>query len=107
MTAMVDLARANGITVIVGTLPPMANNPFDGAHKPAAIIAQQNAWLAQLAQDKGLILADYHAALADGSGGFKAGLALDELHPAPQGYDAMRGVLGKAMAEAGLPPPPG
>lgn len=105
MTAMIDLARANGITVILGTLPPMKENPFDATHRSAAEIARQNAWLAQVAKEKGLILADYHAALGDGSGGFRPDLAYDVIHPSLSGYDAMHPVLERAMLEAGLQPP--
>ncbi|MFM5932120.1 MAG: GDSL-type esterase/lipase family protein [Novosphingobium sp.] len=104
MTAMVDLARANGIAVIVGTLPPMAVNPFDDDHRPVPIIAEQNRWLAQLAQEKGLVLADYHAALSMPQGGFKPGLAYDALHPDGRGYAAMRPVLDAALARVKAAP---
>ena len=98
--AMVDLARANGITVILGTLPPMKTNPFASDHRPAAIVSEQNRWLAGLAREKGLVLADYGSVLAAPDGGFKPGLGMDEIHPSPQGYAVMKPVLERALAEA-------
>ncbi|WP_310530786.1 GDSL-type esterase/lipase family protein [Novosphingobium sp.] len=100
MRAIVDLAKSNGITVILGTMPPMLKNPFDPHHLPAAVIAEQNRWLRALAQEKGLILADYHAVLASADGGFKSGLSDDGTHPTAAGYAAMRPLLDKALAEA-------
>lgn len=96
--AMVDLAQANGIAVILATLPPMAVNPVDPDHRPAGVIREQNAWLAQFAAEKGLVLADYHAALADAGGGFRPGMSLDDIHPSERGYAAMKPVLESALA---------
>lgn len=106
MRAIVDSARANGVTVILGTLPPLAKNPFDGQQRPATVIAEQNRWLRSLAQEKGLIHADYHAALAGADGGYRAGFSDDGLHPSATGYAAMRPVFDKALAEAGSVKPP-
>lgn len=100
MRAIVDSAQANGVTVILGTLPPLAKNPFDSQHRPAAIIAEQNRWLRALAQEKGLVLADYHAVLAGGDGGYKSGLSEDGTHPNAAGYAAMRPVFDKAITDA-------
>lgn len=104
MRAIVDVARAEGITVILGTLPPMARNPFDKGHRPAPVIAEQNRFLAALAKEKGAILADYHAVLAAPDGGFAQGMASDDFHLSPKGYAAMRKVLDEAVAK--LPPAP-
>lgn len=101
MRAIVDSARANGVAVILGTLPPLAKNPFDEDQRPAAVIAEQNRWLRSLAQEKGLVLADYHSALAGTDGGYKPGLSEDGIHPSAAGYSAMRPVLDAALAKAG------
>ncbi len=102
MRAIVDSARANGVTVILGTLPPLTKNPFDSQHRPSAIIAEQNRWLRSLAQEKGLILADYHAALTGAAGGYRAGFTEDGIHPSSAGYAAIRPVFNKALAEASV-----
>jgi len=106
MRAIVDSARADGVSVILGTLPPLATNPFDSQQRPAAIIADQNRWLRSLAQEKGLALADYHAALAGADGGYREGFTEDGIHPSAAGYAAMRPVFDKALAEAGSLKPP-
>ena len=100
MRAIVNAAQAEGITVILGTLPPMSRNPFDSKHRPAGIIAEQNRFLAALAKEKGAILADYHTALPGPGGGFAEGMSSDEIHLSPKGYAAMRKVLDKALLDA-------
>lgn len=106
MRAIVDSARANSVTVILGTLPPLATNPFDSQQRPAAVIAEQNRWLRALALEKGLILVDYHAVLAGADGGYKPGLTEDGTHPSAAGYAAMRPVFDRALAVAGIQAPP-
>lgn len=105
MRALVDLARAEGIAVILGTMPPLRENDYDIAHRPAPVIAEQNRWLRALAQEKGLVLADYHSVLAAADGGFKQDLSDDGTHPNAAGFAAMRPVLDKAVQQ--LPPVPG
>ncbi|WP_417597740.1 GDSL-type esterase/lipase family protein [Novosphingobium aquae] len=88
-------------------MPPLTRNPFDEDQRPAAVIAEQNRWLRSLTQEKGLVLADYHAVLAGAHGGYKPGHTEDGLHPSAAGYAAMRPVFDKALAEAGsLTPAP-
>lgn len=106
MRAIVDSARANGITVILGTLPPLTRNPFDEGQRTVAVITEQNRWLRSLAQGKGLVLADYHAVLVGTNGGYKPGLSEDGTHPNAAGYAVMRPVLDKSLADAAALPGP-
>ena len=63
--AMVDLARANGISVVIGSIPPADHFGWSPEFRPARQIAELNRWLRDYASAEGLVYADYYAALAD------------------------------------------
>ena len=62
--AMVDMARANNIAVVLGTILPAGSFSWRTGYRPASQIIALNGWLRDLAQQRGLVLADYHAAMA-------------------------------------------
>lgn len=100
ITAMLDLARANGIRVVIGAIPPAADFPWRHGLEPSAKIVRMNAWIADLAKRPGVIVADYTPVLADANGGFRAELTIDGVHPNPAGYKAMEPVAQAAIAKA-------
>jgi lysophospholipase L1-like esterase len=98
--AMVDLARANGVKVVLGSIPPAAHFYWSPTHRPAETIVEMNRWLRAYAQEKGLVYADYYTALAEPNGAFKASLANDGVHPTAAGYAVMRPIALQAIAAA-------
>ncbi|GAA0650009.1 GDSL-type esterase/lipase family protein [Brevundimonas lenta] len=99
--AMLELARANGVTVILAGLTPISGLPWTpGVQDPKGRAAELNAWLAALAAERGLIHADYGPVLADAQGGLRADYTRDGVHPVGRGYDAMRPVAVAAMNAA-------
>ncbi|MBX9885437.1 MAG: SGNH/GDSL hydrolase family protein [Novosphingobium sp.] len=100
--AMVDIARANGIAVVIGSIPPAAAFPWKPALAPAAQIRELNRWLSDFAKAQGLIFADYYAVLADATGAMKPGLSSDGVHPNAAGYALMDPVAHAALAAAAL-----
>jgi lysophospholipase L1-like esterase len=100
--AMADLAAANGISVILGSLPPFAAltwNPALGDLR--ARVRALNDWQRALAAERGLVFADYHAALPDAEGRMRAGFTRDGVHPTRRGYGAMEPVLTESLRLAG------
>ena len=98
---MVELAQLHGAAVIVGTVPPMRDFAGYKPGDPAPDIARLNARLSRLAASRGLVLADYHAALIGPDA--RRGQALftdDGIHLSREGYAAMKPVLDAALAEA-------
>ncbi len=91
--SLVDLAEAHGIAVILATLPPAERFPTRPRIAPQARIAQLNAALRELARRRGLVLADFHAALA------APGLRVDGLHPSAEGYRRLAPVVEQALAQ--------
>lgn len=98
LLAMVDIARARGVTVILGTIPPARGL---GPGDTRAAIARANEQIALLARTQpGVVLADYHAALARPDGSPREDLFLDGVHPNAAGYAAMQPVFEGALETA-------
>lgn len=99
--AMVTLAKAQGIIVILGLVPPANGDGNDDRGRTVPRIRAMNAWLAQFARENGLILADYWTPLAAPDGSLRAAFAEDGLHPNAAGFARMVPVARAALAEAG------
>jgi lysophospholipase L1-like esterase len=96
--SMAELARANGIKVMLASIPPAASFPWSPDKRPVPQIAEMNAWLKRYATANGFTYVDYHPVLATADGAMKPGLASDGVHPTPAGYAAMRPVALAAIA---------
>ena len=98
--AMIDIAKANGIRVVLSGITPakafVARPAFDMVPRIAAV----NRQLAQLARDRRVGFADYAPALANEEGGLKDALGNDGLHPNRDGYALMRPIAEQAIARA-------
>jgi lysophospholipase L1-like esterase len=105
-TTMTQLAQANGLRVILASIPPAALFPWRLGLETAAPIIALNAWLRDYAARVGAVYADYHGAMSDGRGGMRDGLAYDEVHPSEAGYAAMAPVAERALAAAAALPAP-
>jgi lysophospholipase L1-like esterase len=98
--SMAELARANGIKVILASIPPAIAFPWSPAMRPAPQITAFNAWLADYARRNGFTYVDYHAALATADGAMKPGLSTDGVHPTPAGYAIMHPIARSAIDKA-------
>lgn len=87
--SMVELAKANGIRVVLTSITPSSDFPWNRGLHPAETIRERNAWLKQYAATHGLEYADFYPGLANAEGGMKAELTVDGVHPNKQGYAAM------------------
>ena len=90
---MTELAQANGIKVLIGSVPPAKSFPWRPGLETVAPIRAINAWLEAYAKRAGATWVDYTPALADAAGAMKPGLASDEVHPTEAGYAVMESVL--------------
>ena len=88
--AMVEIARTNGIRVVLASIPPAAKFIWRPEIKPAAQIVRLNAWLREFAARERLQFIDYHSVLATSEGAMKPTFAIDGVHPNRDGYAAMR-----------------
>lgn len=100
--AMTEIAQANGIAVVLASIPPAAAFPWRPEVEPAPIIAELNAWLERYAAENDLVFVDYTDALSDLSGAMKLEFSGDGVHPNADGYAAMRPLTLAALAAAGV-----
>jgi lysophospholipase L1-like esterase len=95
--AMCQVARANGIRVVLGSVPPASKYWWRPEAQPKAAAIALNDWLRGYAGQIGAKYADYATALTDAGGNVKLDLAKDEVHPSKEGYAAMRPVAEAAI----------
>lgn len=88
--SMVEIAKANGIDVILGSIPPADRFYWNPALEPRSRIAGLNVWLRDYAAEQQIGFIDYYSALAGPAGGLRPDLGNDGVHPNRRGYDVMR-----------------
>jgi len=98
--SMVDLAKANGIRVVLCSILPVFDYPWKRGLEPAQKIVDLNKWLKDYAARSGAVYVDYFAAMVDEKLGCQAELCYDGVHPTEAGYAAMVPLVEKAIAEA-------
>jgi lysophospholipase L1-like esterase len=100
LMSMVDLAKANGIRVVLASVLPVYDYPWRPGLKPAGKIAALNAWIKEYAAKSGIVYLDYYSTMVDDRQGLKAELTFDGVHPNAAGYAVMAPLAEKAIAEA-------
>jgi lysophospholipase L1-like esterase len=98
--SMADLAKANGIRVVVASVLPAADYPWKPGMKPAPKIQKLNGWLAGYCVTHALTYLDYYTPMADDNGGMKPGLSSDGVHPTAAGYAIMAPLAQAAIDKA-------
>lgn len=93
LVAMVQLARANAIRPVVGTIPPAARFFWRPEVKPAGKIAAINCELHRAARHHRFVLVDYHSALTSTDGALVPEFGADGVHPDALGYERMEQLL--------------
>jgi lysophospholipase L1-like esterase len=94
---MAELARANGIGVILGSVTPCDHFPGRDDLHPAPTIRALNAWLKSYAAATGATFVDYGQVLATPTGAMKPGYSEDGVHPLPSAYNAMAPLVEQAI----------
>ena len=98
--SMIDVAKANGIRVIVASILPVADFPWRPGMHPAAKIQALNSWLQGYCVNHSVIYLDYYSAMADANGGMKPGISVDGVHPNAKGYAMMTPLADAAIDKA-------
>jgi lysophospholipase L1-like esterase len=87
--AMATLAKANGIQVVLASIPPAAAFPWRAGLKPTPQILEINAWLKEYARSIGGRYVDYYTLLATPEGAMQPGMTFDGVHATLPGYKAI------------------
>lgn len=91
--SMAELARSNGIKVLLCSVLPAADYPWRPGLKPAGKIAKLNAMLKDYAMQHNIIWVDFYTCMNNGSGGLKAEFTYDGVHPNLEGYKVMSKIV--------------
>ncbi|MBV8503868.1 MAG: hypothetical protein JO006_19380 [Paucibacter sp.] len=97
--AMVEIARAHGITPVLASIPPASHFFWRKEVVPAERIVRLNTWLRDYATQQSLRYVDYYSRLVGEGGALRPEFGEDGVHPNAAGYAAM-----KPLAEALLTP---
>jgi len=91
--AMVEIAKANNITVLLGGIPPTAHFSWQPNVNPVPWVAMLNGWLRDYAKRMHIQYVDYFSALVGKSGEFRPALSNDGVHPNRDGFAIMRRIV--------------
>jgi lysophospholipase L1-like esterase len=100
LASMTEIAKANGIRVVLCSVLPVYDYPWKPGLEPAPKIVALNAWMKTYALSAGAVYLDYYSAMKDARGGLPVELAKDGVHPTEAGYRVMAPLAAAAIAEA-------
>jgi lysophospholipase L1-like esterase len=100
LASMTEIARANGIRVVLSSVLPVYDYPWKPGLQPAPKIVALNAWMKRYAESVGETYLDYHSAMKDARDGLPPALATDGVHPTEAGYRMMAPLAEAAIARA-------
>ena len=100
IASMADLARANGIRVVLCSVLPVFDYPWKAGLEPAPKIMTLNAWLKQYADAHDAVYVDLHAAMQDARHGLKSEYTYDGVHASRAGYLVMSTLVEQGIAAA-------
>jgi acyl-CoA thioesterase I len=100
LASMTELAKSNGIRVVLISVLPAADYPWRKGLEPGPKIIALNAWIKQYAARVGVVYLDLHSAMSDGHGGMRPELTGDGVHPNAAGYGLMAKLTEPAIEQA-------
>jgi lysophospholipase L1-like esterase len=98
--SMAELARANGIKVVLSSVVPAYDYPWKPGLEPAPKIVALNKMIKDYADKNKIVYLDYFSAMADNRNGLPKELAEDGVHPTKAGYEIMGPLAEAAVAKA-------
>lgn len=97
--SMAELAKANGIKVIISSVLPAYDYSWKPGMEPNIKIPQLNALLKDYAFKNNILYLDYFSAMADDRNGLPLAYAEDGVHPTKKGYDVMKPLVLNAIRQ--------
>ena len=100
LASMAELAKANGIRVIMCSVLPVYDYPWKPGLEPAEKIVTLNKWIKAYASKHKCDYLDYYSSVVDDRKGMKAEYSKDGVHPNKEGYKVMELLAEKAIKKA-------
>ncbi|MEO7857211.1 MAG: SGNH/GDSL hydrolase family protein, partial [Gemmatimonadaceae bacterium] len=101
LAGMTEIAKANGIRVVLCSVLPVYDYPWKPGLEPGPKIVRLNEWIRRYALSVGEVYVDYHSVMKDSRDGLPVELAKDGVHPTEAGYRVMARVVEGGIREAG------
>ena len=106
VASMAELAKANGIRVVLSSILPVSASHTSPTGTPQTTsrpmdrIRALNGWMKKYAAAEGHIYLDYFSAMVDDKGLLREELSADDLHPNAKGYAVMGPLAEAAILQA-------
>jgi lysophospholipase L1-like esterase len=100
LASMVEIAKANGIKVVLSSVLPAYDFPWKPGMQPAEKVIALNTWIKAYAAANGCVYLNYFSSMADERHGLKAEYTFDGVHPNLAGYQVMAPLAEKAIQQA-------
>ena len=100
LTSMAEIARANGIRVVLCSVLPVYDYPWKPGLEPAPKIMALNAWMKDYAAKHNAVYVDFHSEMQDERHGMKAEYTYDGVHASEAGYRVMARIVEGGIAAA-------
>ncbi|GAA4324981.1 SGNH/GDSL hydrolase family protein [Pontixanthobacter gangjinensis] len=99
ITAMAQLAEQNRIRVILASVLPVHEYPWNPGIDPVKKIAALNKWIKDHTEANEYIYQDFYSVMADSRKGLPKKYAEDGVHPTTLGYQVMEPLALKAISK--------
>lgn len=100
LMSMAQLAKANGIKVVMCSITPANAFPWRPGINPVEKVAAVNKWMKSYAAKNNFVYVDYFVAMVDDQKGLPANLSKDGVHPTAEGYKIMESLVVPGIAKA-------
>jgi lysophospholipase L1-like esterase len=101
IASMVDVAKANGVGVVLSSVLPAFDFPWRPGMQPAEKVVQLNVWIKNFAEKNGCVYLDYFTPMADKHNALKKELTYDGV-PNLAGYKVMDPLVESAIQKASV-----
>ena len=100
LASMAEIAKANGIRVVLSSVLPAYDFPWKPGMQPAEKVIALNTWIKNYARENGCVYIDYFSSMVDERHGLKAEYTYDGVHPNLAGYQVMAPLAEQAIQQA-------
>jgi lysophospholipase L1-like esterase len=100
LASMAQLAKANGIKVVMCSVLPAYSFPWRPGIDPVQKIIDLNKWIKHFAEKNNLVYVDYYNAMVDERKGLPEKYSKDGVHPNEEGYRIMEPLVEKGISKA-------
>ena len=97
--SMIELARANDISVVLCSVLPVFEYPWSPGKEPAEKIIELNKALRFYAETHDITFVDFHSPMKDERNGLRLELGEDGVHPNVSGYLIMEPLVEEAISK--------